>query len=197
MKFEEKMNKNKNYEISHIVRPKVSPEVYNQKQNTLFISECVARTGARLHSSLRTTPTSVRLGGSLGSDICYARLGRDASMVRSRCTMHGRVHSGVCTTEYIRAYARPSARVRRIRGLAVRDNGSDGCAAPLFVAHVTDECAARRFPWLGYLLCTTRMGARLGWLWCTAWSGRVHGSVATHIVEVILVNSFDMEKSVL
>ena len=41
MKFEEKMKKNKNCEISHIVRPEVTPEVYNQKQNTLFISECV------------------------------------------------------------------------------------------------------------------------------------------------------------
>ena len=41
MKFEEKRKKNKNCEISHILRPEVTPEVYNQKQNTLFISECV------------------------------------------------------------------------------------------------------------------------------------------------------------
>ena len=39
MKFEEKRKKNKNYEISHIVRLEVTPEVYNQKQNTLFISQ--------------------------------------------------------------------------------------------------------------------------------------------------------------
>ena len=31
MKFEEKRKKNKNCEISHIVRPKVTLEVYNQK----------------------------------------------------------------------------------------------------------------------------------------------------------------------
>ena len=41
MKFEEKIKKNKNCEISQIVRPEVTPEVYNQKQKTLFISECV------------------------------------------------------------------------------------------------------------------------------------------------------------
>ena len=41
MKFEEKMKKNKNCEISHIVRPEVTPEVYSQKQNALFIFECV------------------------------------------------------------------------------------------------------------------------------------------------------------
>ena len=35
------MKKNKNCEISHIVRPEVTPKVYNQKQNTLFISGCV------------------------------------------------------------------------------------------------------------------------------------------------------------
>ena len=41
MKFKEKRKKNKNCEISHIVRPEVIPELYNQKQNTLFIFECV------------------------------------------------------------------------------------------------------------------------------------------------------------
>ena len=41
MKFEEKRGENKNCEISHMVRPVVSPEVYKQKQNTLFIFECV------------------------------------------------------------------------------------------------------------------------------------------------------------
>ena len=39
MKFEEKRKKNKNCVISHIVRPEVTPEVYNQKQNTLFRSD--------------------------------------------------------------------------------------------------------------------------------------------------------------
>ena len=41
MKFEEKMNKNKNSEISHMVRTVESLEVYKQKQNILFISGCV------------------------------------------------------------------------------------------------------------------------------------------------------------
>ena len=41
MKFEEKRKKNKNCEISHIVRPAVTLVVYNQKQNTLLTSECV------------------------------------------------------------------------------------------------------------------------------------------------------------
>ena len=51
MKFKEKRKKNKNCEISHIVRQNTlfisekrinsDPEVYKQKQNTLFISECV------------------------------------------------------------------------------------------------------------------------------------------------------------
>ena len=41
MKFEEKRKKNKNCELSHMVRPAESLEVYKQKQNILFISECV------------------------------------------------------------------------------------------------------------------------------------------------------------
>ena len=35
------MKKNKTCEISHIVRLEVTPEIYKQKQNTLFISGCV------------------------------------------------------------------------------------------------------------------------------------------------------------
>ena len=41
MKFEEKRKKNKNCEISHMVRLVESLEVYKQKKNILFISECV------------------------------------------------------------------------------------------------------------------------------------------------------------
>ena len=41
MKVEEKMKKNKNCELSHMVRPAGSLEVYKQKQNILFISESV------------------------------------------------------------------------------------------------------------------------------------------------------------
>ena len=41
MKVKEKMKKNKNCELSHMVRPAGSLEVYKQKQNKLFISESV------------------------------------------------------------------------------------------------------------------------------------------------------------
>ena len=41
MKFEEKRKKNKNCELSHMVRPAESLEVYKQKQNILFIFESV------------------------------------------------------------------------------------------------------------------------------------------------------------
>ena len=100
MKFEEKWKKNKNCELSHMIRPAESPEVYKQKQNILF-------------------------------KVTWARLW---------------VYSYKCTVEYL----------GRVHGAAVREAQ------------------------LGYSFCTTRMGARLGWSWCTAWSGRVHGSVATH-----------------
>ena len=85
-------------------------------------------------------------------------------VVRSRCTMHGRVHSGVCTTEYIRAYARPSARVGHMHGPAVRD-------ARLGWAHGAVVCEARlggscgsdiRFARLGWACGSVGRGARLG-----------------------------------
>ena len=41
MKFEEKRKKNKNYELSHMVRPAESLGVFKQKQNVLFIFESV------------------------------------------------------------------------------------------------------------------------------------------------------------
>ena len=41
MKFEEKRKKNKNCELSHMVRPVGSLEVYKQKQNIFFIYESV------------------------------------------------------------------------------------------------------------------------------------------------------------
>ena len=41
MKVEEKMKKNINCELSHMIRPAGSLEVYKQKQNILFISESV------------------------------------------------------------------------------------------------------------------------------------------------------------
>ena len=41
MKFEQKKKKNKNCELSHMVRPAESLKVYKQKQNILFIFESV------------------------------------------------------------------------------------------------------------------------------------------------------------
>ena len=71
MKFEEKRKKNRNYELSHMVRPAESLEVYKQKQNILVISECVEHRRFKL--------TWARLVGIFG-------------------WMHGRVNvSGVCT----------------------------------------------------------------------------------------------------
>ena len=92
MKFEEKRKKNKNCEISHIVRPTMTPEVYNQRQNALSISKCVEHkmlkvTWAKLcvYSDGCTTKCTFWAQGSggrtarrfltLGSNIRYARLG--------------------------------------------------------------------------------------------------------------------------
>ena len=41
MTFEEKRKKNKNYELSHMVKPAKSLQVYKQKQNVFFISKSV------------------------------------------------------------------------------------------------------------------------------------------------------------
>ena len=79
MKFEEKMKKNKNCEISHIVRPEVTPEVYKQKQNTLFIFECMEHrrlkeTWARLWVySDECTAECIRVYAWHGWDRCAAR----------------------------------------------------------------------------------------------------------------------------
>ena len=48
MKFEEKRKKNKNGEISHMVKQAESLEVYKEKQNILFISECVEHRGFKV-----------------------------------------------------------------------------------------------------------------------------------------------------
>ena len=41
MKVEEKMKKNRNCELSHMVRPAENLEVYKQKQNVLYIAVSV------------------------------------------------------------------------------------------------------------------------------------------------------------
>ena len=82
MKFEEKREKNKNCELSHMVRPAESLEVYKQKQNILFIYESVEHR--------RSKVTWARLWTSAWAYVCTAEyLG---------ICMHGRM------------YARPSAR---------------------------------------------------------------------------------------
>ena len=76
-----------------MVRPAVSPEVYKQKQNTLFIFECVEHrmfkvtwTRVCVYSFADARPSAhfghvARGFVTLGSDIRYARLGRDTSTV--------------------------------------------------------------------------------------------------------------------
>ena len=125
MKFEEKVKKNKNCEISHIVRPAETPEVYNQKQNTLFIIECVE------HRMSKLTWARLRVYSVECSGVCTVK----CIWVYARSSVFGRMHSPAVR----------DARLGPACGSAVRDDGSDGRAAPLFVAHGTDECAARIF----------------------------------------------------
>ena len=85
MKFEEKRKKNKNCELSHMVRPAKSLEVYKQKQNTLFISECVEHrmfkvTWARLcvFGRLRgRVHVSKRMHGRAGGRVLLGRGGKN------------------------------------------------------------------------------------------------------------------------
>ena len=106
MKVEEKMKKNKNCELSHMVRPAGSLEVYKEKQNILFIYESVEHrrskvTWARLWvcSGVCTAECMAECSGvctvrwfvKLGSDICtvrwFVKLGSDihfARLVRAR-----------------------------------------------------------------------------------------------------------------
>ena len=127
------MKKNKNCELSHMVRPAENLEVYKQKQNILFISGCVE------HRRFKVTWASL-CGCTRPS--AWAYTWPSARARGSVVCMHGRVARGcVCTAEWLGGvYARPSARAySRARGSAVRD--------------------AR----LGFSLCTTRSRARLGW----------------------------------
>ena len=92
-----------NCEISHIARTAATSEVYKQRQNAFFISECVEhtmfkvtwarlcvfeRTHDRVHVFRHARGLAVRyarLGRVRGSVVRGARLGRDA------CA-HGRIH---------------------------------------------------------------------------------------------------------
>ena len=84
MKVEEKMKKNKNCELSHMVRPVGSLEVYKQKQNKLFISESVE------HRMFKVT---------------WARLWVWSSVCTNECTAECAFRAYAQTSA--RAYARP------------------------------------------------------------------------------------------
>ena len=92
MKFEEKRKKNKNCELSHMVRPAGSLEVYKQKQNILFISESVEHrkfkvTWARLWVCLGVC-TAECIWAYAQLSACVGRLGRARDSV-VRGTRHG------------------------------------------------------------------------------------------------------------
>ena len=145
MKFEEK--RKKNCEISHIVRPEVTLEVYNQKQNKLFISECVEHrrfkvTWTRLcvYSGVCTVESTFRARDSVvreyGSDVRVARRfvthgsgGRAALLF----VTHG---SDERVTRRSGKDIR-DARLRRARDSAVHDDrlGYSLCTARLVVVH--------------------------------------------------------------
>ena len=92
MKVEEKMKKNINCELSHMIRLAGSLEVYKQKQNILFISESVE------HRMFKVT---------LGKTMGVLRRVRVSSVSMAE-------FSGVSTVECAcRAYARPSVHVGR------------------------------------------------------------------------------------
>ena len=102
MKVEEKMKKNINCELSHMIRPAGSLEVYKQKQNILFISESVE------HRMFKVTWARLWVC----SGVCMVEvLGRMHGGVLGR--MHG---PAVCDNGLdgracrAYAYARPSAR---------------------------------------------------------------------------------------
>ena len=87
MKVEEKMKKNINCKLSHMIRPAGSLEVYKQKQNILFIYESVEHR--------RSKVTWARLWVCLG--VCTAKCACRAcerTSVRVE-RMQGRVHGRV------------------------------------------------------------------------------------------------------
>ena len=112
MKFEEKMKKNKNCEISHIVRPEVTPEVYKPKQKTLFISECMEHRRFKMTWALW-----------LYSDECTIEC------------------SGICTVRYAWLGQAPDSVVRGAQHVLVGRFGRDAwlgyslCTARLVVVH--------------------------------------------------------------
>ena len=116
MKVEEKMKKNKNCELSHMVRPAENLEVYKQKQNILFISGCVE------HRRFKVTWASL-CGCTRPS--AWAYTWPSARARGSVVCMHGRVYSaecsGVCTGAWLGGvYARARGSVVCMHGRVAR-----------------------------------------------------------------------------
>ena len=88
MKVEEKMKKNKNCEISHIVRPEVTPEVYKQKKKTLFISGCVEHKRFKVTWARMWVYSAECIWAYAQLSACVGRLGRARDSV-VRGTRHG------------------------------------------------------------------------------------------------------------
>ena len=113
MKFEEKRKKNKNCEISHIVRPVVTPKVYNQRQNSLSISECVE------HRMFKVAWARLCVDSVVCTAECtfqtYARPSASSDARTTECAARRFVAhvSHECTAKCMfRTYPRPSARSR-------------------------------------------------------------------------------------
>ena len=90
MKFEEKRRKNKNSKISRIVRIVVTPEVYNQRQNSLSLFECVEHrmfkvTWEKLCGDSDVCTVECTFWCTCGSAVRDARMA-EAPTVRSRRT---------------------------------------------------------------------------------------------------------------
>ena len=142
------MKKNKNCEISHIVRPEVTLEVYNQKQNALFIFECVE------HRRFKVTCARlwVYSDGCMAKFIFRAYAWPSARFGRT----HGQVHvSDVRTAECMfldkrsaRRFVTPSARSGRTHDRVHVFGRARGLAV----------CDAR----FGWVCSSTVLGARLG-----------------------------------
>ena len=117
------------------------------------MAECIrlyARPSARVGRSVCTAQrfmTTARTGARVGRSVCTAQRFMTTAPTGVRFVAH---HTDECAArrmmaECIRVYARPSARVGRMHGPTVYDDGSDGHTTRRFVAHDTDECAAQIF----------------------------------------------------
>ena len=145
MTVEEKMKKNKNCELSHMVRPAGSLEVYKQKQNILFISGCVE------HRRFKVT---------------WARLWGCSGVCTAGCSCQAYARPSAWLSAW--AYVWPNARVGRMHGPMVCDDGLDGRTVRLFERLGSDI----RFARLIWARGSVGRGARLGRDTSTVWPRR-------------------------